>query len=163
MGGKDELSSHNKDQKQKLALQKQITPSTINKHGQLNLLAETSSVLTPIILKNHYMEALKNRKFTKDERNCIKKWMEETPEDRSIIMSEKNGDTVNKFELQCLKANIWVNDAVINFYLRQCLQKSSETYLILSTFFYRTLMDEMSNDLKLKGKYKYENVRKWKS
>jgi len=107
------------------------------------------------------MEALKNRKFTKDERNCIKKWMEETPEDRSIIMSEKNGDTVNKFELQCLKANTRVNDAVINFYLRQCLQQSSENCLILSTHFYRKLMDEMSNDPQLRGKYNYENVIRW--
>ena len=104
LGGKDELSSHNKDQNQKLALQKQITPSSDNKHGQLNLLAETSSVQIPIILKNDYMEVLTNRKFTKDERNCIKRWMEETPnEDMSTIMSEKNGDIVYKSDLQTLK------------------------------------------------------------
>ena len=73
-------------------------------------------------------------------------------------MSEKNGDIVYKSDLQCLKANIWVNDAVINYYLRQCLQKSSENCLILSSFFYQQLIDGKNNDPQLRGKYNYTNV-----
>jgi hypothetical protein len=117
---------------------------------------------TPI-LENYYVDVLMNKKCTKDERECIKIWMKITESNRSDIMAEKNSDRLDRESLSLLREDTWLNDAVINFYLIQCLQKSSETCLILSSFFYQKLMDEYNTtDQSLQGKYNYEKVKTWK-
>ena len=99
-------------------------------------------------LVNDCMQVGKEKGMDEDERN---KFLNE-------IMTLSGNNSIIRDDLRKLRPGIWLNDALVNFYLNQCLSKRNESYLFYSTHFFSNLMNE--HDLgKLRGKYEFDKVR----
>ena len=83
-----------------------------------------------------------------------------------------NGITDVEFEsMETLKHGIWLNDEVINHYLKDFLTKRDNEMCELdagrrrshffSSFFIQNMFDEKNKNIHLRGKYNYDNVRRW--
>ena len=73
--------------------------------------------------------------------------------------------------MQTLRPGIWLNDEVINYFLKNCL-KSRDIKIcakepgrrrlhFFNSFFVQKLFDEKNRNRKLRGIYNYENVKGW--
>jgi Ulp1 protease family, C-terminal catalytic domain len=71
-------------------------------------------------------------------------------------------NSIIRKDLRTLRPGQWLNDAIINFYLSNCLRLRNKSFLYLNTFFFMTLMNEHNLGKKAKGKYDFDNVRHWK-
>lgn len=83
----------------------------------------------------------------------------------------QGGDSVKRSSMETLQPGQWLNDEVINYYLKNCLasrdrkicseQPGRKRSHFFNSFFFQTMFDEMNNDKSLRGKYNYENVKSW--
>ena len=90
---------------------------------------------------------------------------------RSEILASQDGDSVQRGSMQTLSPGTWLNDEVINYFLKNCL-KSRDIKIcakepgrrrshFFSSFFVQTMFDEKNRNKQLRGKYNYENVKSW--
>jgi Ulp1 family protease len=89
----------------------------------------------------------------------------------SEILASHEGDSVQRRSMQTLRQGIWLNDEVINYFLKSCL-KSRDIKIcakepgrrrshFFNSFFVQTMFDEKNRNRKLRGRYNYENVKRW--
>ena len=87
------------------------------------------------------------------------------------ILASQAGDSNQRGSMQTLRPGIWLNDEVINYFLKNCL-KSRDIKIcakepgrrrlhFFNSFFVQKLFDEKNRNRKLRGIYNYENVKGW--
>ena len=86
-------------------------------------------------------------------------------------LARQDAYLVQRSSMQRLQPGTWLNDELINYYLKICLTKRDEMLCakqpgrkrshFFSSFFVQTMFDEKNKDRKLQGKYNYNNVKRW--
>ena len=87
------------------------------------------------------------------------------------ILASQDGDSVQCKSMQTLRPGIWLNDEVINYFLKNGL-KSRDIKIctkepgrrrshFFNSFFVQTMFDEKNRNGKLRGRYNYESVKRW--
>ena len=89
------------------------------------------------------------------------------------MIASSSSDSVLRSSLHTLKPGKWVNDEVINYYLKNCLaarnkllckeQPGRKRSHLFNSFFFQNLFDEKNNNLILHGRYNHSNVLNWLS
>ena len=87
------------------------------------------------------------------------------------IMASQGSDSVCRGSMQTLKPGQWLNDEIINYFLKGSLanhdvklcdeQSGRKRSHFFNSFFFPTMFDEDNNKPELRGKYNYENVKRW--
>lgn len=87
------------------------------------------------------------------------------------IVAKLGSDSIQRSSMQTLRPGIWLNDEVINFFLKNCLSRDDERMCSLdpsrkrshffSSFFISTLLDELHRSDSVRGVYAYKNVTRW--
>jgi sentrin-specific protease 1 len=87
------------------------------------------------------------------------------------ILAIQDGDSVQRSSMRTLRPRKWLNDEVINYYVKNCLARQDEMLCARETgrrrshfynsFFVQTMFDEKNNDPGLRGIYNYESVKNW--
>jgi len=90
----------------------------------------------------------------------------------SEILASQDGDSVQCGSMQTLGPRIWLNDEVINYFLKNCLKSHDIkicakepgrrwSHFFNSFFVQTTMFNEKNRNKKLRGKYNYEKVKSW--
>jgi Ulp1 family protease len=79
--------------------------------------------------------------------------------------------SVQRKSMQTLRPGIWLNDEVINYFLKNFLKSRNIKICakepgrrrshFFNSFFVQTMFDEKNRNRKLRGRYNYENVKRW--
>jgi sentrin-specific protease 1 len=87
------------------------------------------------------------------------------------ILVRQDADSVQRGSMQTLQPNTWLNDEIINYFLKNCLAKRDEKLCakqpgrkrshFFNSFFVQTMFDEKNLNPSLRGKYNYKNVKRW--
>ena len=87
------------------------------------------------------------------------------------ILSSQGADSVQRQSMHRLQPRQWLNDEVINYFLKNCLAKRDEKLCAKDTrrkrshffnsFFVQTMFDEKNDNPNLRGRYNYKNVKRW--
>ena len=87
------------------------------------------------------------------------------------ILASQDADSVQRGSMQTLQPGQWLNDEIINYFLKNCLAKRDEMLCakqpgrkrshFFNSFFVQTMFDEKNKNPKLRGKYNYKNVKRW--
>ena len=87
------------------------------------------------------------------------------------ILAKQDSDSVQRGSMQTLSPGQWLNDEVINYFLKNCLATRDEILCtkqpgrkrshFFNSFFVQTMFDEKNNNMNVRGKYNYKNVRRW--
>jgi len=87
------------------------------------------------------------------------------------ILARQGTNSVQRGSMETLQPGQWLNDEVINYFLKTCLAKSDEMLCskqpgrkrshFFNSFFVQTMFNEKNKDPKLQGKYCYNSVRRW--
>ena len=87
------------------------------------------------------------------------------------ILASQDGDSVQRGSMETLQSGQWLNDEIINYFLKNCLAKYDEISCdkqpgrkrshFFNSFFVQTMLDEKNDNPKLRGKYNYKNVKRW--
>jgi sentrin-specific protease 1 len=87
------------------------------------------------------------------------------------ILASHEGDSVQRRSMQTLRPGIWLNDEVINYFLKNCLknrdikkcakEQGRRRSHFFNSFFVQTMFDEKNRNGKLRRRYNYKNVKKW--
>jgi hypothetical protein len=87
------------------------------------------------------------------------------------ILASQDADSVQRESMHRLQPGQWLNDEVINYFLKNCLAKRDEKLCakqagrkrshFFNSFFVQTMFDEKNSNSSLRGRYNYKNVRRW--
>jgi len=87
------------------------------------------------------------------------------------VLASQGADSVQRESIQTLKPGQWLNDEVINYFLKNCLAKRDEKLCakqpgrkrshFFNSFFVQAMFDDKNNNTALRGRYNYKNVRRW--
>ena len=87
------------------------------------------------------------------------------------ILASQDAESIQRQSLQRLQPGQWLNDEVINYFLKICLAKRDENLCaaqpgrkrshFFNSYFVQTMFDEKNNNLSLRGQYAYKNVKRW--
>ncbi|KAL7491548.1 hypothetical protein ACHAWT_000863 [Skeletonema menzelii] len=87
------------------------------------------------------------------------------------VIANDESNSVKRENFWTLRPGKWLNDEVINYYIKNCLRKRDEMLCskdterkrshFLNSFFAQAMFDLKNDDDDLKGKYNYNNVRAW--
>ncbi len=87
------------------------------------------------------------------------------------ILARQNKESVCCKSMQTLLPKQWLINEVINFFLKHCLMRHNKKLCkkepgrrqlhFFNSFFVQTMFNLKNNDLNLRGRYNYENVRRW--
>ena len=87
------------------------------------------------------------------------------------VLASSNGDQVQRKAMQRLRPEVWLDDEVVNYFLKNCLQSREEKMHSSNTnqkrshffnsFFVQKLFDEKNGNANQKGRYNYSNVKTW--
>lgn len=110
------------------------------------------------------------RLLTLEEQNIVDEAIRGSGPDSEILASQ-GADSVQRGSMRTLGRNSWLNDEVINYFLKNCLAKRDEMLCtkqpgrkrshFFNSFFVQTMFDEKNSDSNLAGKYNYKNVKRW--
>jgi len=87
------------------------------------------------------------------------------------ILASLDADSVQRASMQTLQPGRWINDEIINYFLKNCLAKRDE--LLCSTqpgrkrshffnsYFVQTMFDDKNSHPAKRGRYNYNNVKRW--
>ena len=101
-----------------------------------------------------------------------------TPEERTVvanatkgigppteILAKQGANSVQRGSMQTLRPGQWLNDKVINYFLKNCLARRDEKMCARDTgrrpshffnsIFVQTMFNEKNDDPKLRGRYNY--------
>ncbi|KAL7468672.1 hypothetical protein ACHAXS_010029 [Conticribra weissflogii] len=110
------------------------------------------------------------RPLTSDEQYLVQKALYAIgpPDD---VLASLDADSVQRASMQTLQPGRWINDEIINYFLKNCLAKRDE--LLCSTqpgrkrshffnsYFVQTMFDDKNVNPAKRGKYNYNNVKRW--
>jgi hypothetical protein len=132
-----------------------------------------------------FMENVTKLPITNEEKKIVDDYMavdmEKTMEEKEkklflseVLVSDTDGVKLAKVirdSLQSLCPDHWLNYELMCFYLRHCLRKRDEALFdkqkvskrshFFNTHFWQSLHNQYNPDLEVKGKYNYENVKRW--
>jgi len=87
------------------------------------------------------------------------------------VLANSNGNQVQRRSMQRLRPEVWLNDEVVNYFLKVCLASRDKNMHndntnhrrshFFTSFFVQNLFDEKNGNANEKGKYKYSNVKRW--
>jgi hypothetical protein len=87
------------------------------------------------------------------------------------ILASQDKESVRRKSMQTLLPKQWLIDKVINFFLKHCLARRDKKLCkkkpgkrqshFFNSFFVQTMFNLKNNELNLRGRYNYENVRRW--
>jgi sentrin-specific protease 1 len=87
------------------------------------------------------------------------------------ILASQDKEFIHHKSMQTLLPKQWLNNKVINFFLKHCLARRDKKLCkkeperrrlhFFNSFFVQTMFDLENNDLNLRGRYNYANVRRW--
>ncbi len=121
----------------------------------------------------------------KEAKESARKLMRQlTPEEQSIvtkairgigppteILASQDADSVQRSSMQTLNPGQWLNDEIINYFLKNCLAKRDEKLCakqpgrkrshFFNSFFVKTMFDDKNNNLSVRNKYNCINVKRW--
>eukprot|EP00986_Skeletonema_menzelii_P001411 scaffold376_cov137-Skeletonema_menzelii.AAC.8 len=90
---------------------------------------------------------------------------------KSQVLASQGADSVQRDSMQTLQPGQWLNDEVINYFLKNCLAKRDEMLCakqpgrkrshFFNSFFVQTMFDDKNDNFDLRGRYNYKNVRRW--
>jgi sentrin-specific protease 1 len=110
------------------------------------------------------------RPLTDEEESIVQKALYGIGPPNEILASHE-ADSVQRSSLQRLQPGQWLNDEIINYFLKNCLAKRDEKLCSLqpgrkrshffNSYFVQTLFDEKNNNPALRGRYSYKNVKRW--
>ncbi|KAL7490585.1 hypothetical protein ACHAWT_000151, partial [Skeletonema menzelii] len=88
-----------------------------------------------------------------------------------LTSSDDGADQMKREAMETLQSGEWLNDEVVNYFLKNCLRKRDQKMHDNSTnqkrshffnsFFVQKLFDEKNGNANLKGTYNYRNVKNW--
>lgn len=93
--------------------------------------------------------------------------------DSEILVTsfDGGGDSVQRGSMRTLCPGKWLNDEIINYFLKNCLNRRDEKLCakepgrrrshFFNSFFVQNLYDEKNKNRKLRGVYNYKMVRRW--
>ncbi|KAL3800763.1 hypothetical protein ACHAW5_002477 [Stephanodiscus triporus] len=109
------------------------------------------------------------RPFTAEEQTVVEDALKDGPPKE--ILAKQGADSVQRGSMQTLCRGQWLNDEVINYFLKNCLMRRDEKMCTTDTsrrrshffnsFFIQTMFDEKSKDPELRGRYNFDNVKNW--
>jgi len=110
------------------------------------------------------------RPLTDDEQGIVRNAIYGIgPEDE--ILAQQDADSVQRRSLHCLQPGQWLNDEIINYFLKNCLAKRDEKLCtqqpgrkrshFFNSYFIQTMFDEKNGNYDLRGRYAYKNVKRW--
>ena len=89
----------------------------------------------------------------------------------SDILARYHSDSVSRKSMQSLLPGQWLNDEVINYFLKNCLSNRDVKLCakhpgrkrshFFNSFFLQNLFDEKNDSPSLQGQYDYSNVKAW--
>lgn len=110
------------------------------------------------------------RPLTQEEESIVQKALYGVGPATEILASQ-DADSVQRSSMQRLQPGQWVNDEIINYFLKNCLAKRDEKLCaaqperkrshFFNSYFVQTLFDEKNNNPSLRGRYSYKNVKRW--
>jgi len=87
------------------------------------------------------------------------------------VLASQGADSVQRESMKTLKPGQWLNDEVINYFLKNCLAKRDEKLCakqpgrkrshFFNSFFVQAMFDDKNDNMQLRGRYNYKNVRRW--
>eukprot|EP00804_Cyclotella_cryptica_P001536 CCRYP_003747-RA/>CCRYP_003747-RA protein AED:0.09 eAED:0.09 QI:0/0/0/1/1/1/2/0/668 len=87
------------------------------------------------------------------------------------ILASQDADSVQRSSMQRLQPGQWLNDEIINYFLKNCLARRDEKLCaaqpgrkrshFFNSYFVQTMFDEKNQNPALRGKYAYKNVKRW--
>ena len=83
------------------------------------------------------------------------------------ILGWYNGEQVNKDSLSSLVGSNWLDDGILNYFLKNVCgaidnkRNGKHNICFFNSFFMQNMFDEKNKNLELRGKYNYNNVRRW--
>ena len=112
------------------------------------------------------------RQLTPDQQHIVNSAVSSVG-DEGEILAKQDSDSVQRGSMQTLRQGIWLNDEVINYFLKNCLAQRDEKLCasqpgrrrshFYSSYFIQTLFDEKNNNMKKRGKYNHKNVKRWRN
>eukprot|EP01082_Thalassiosira_pseudonana_P011675 g10442.t1 g10442 contig4:1890380-1891021(+) len=89
----------------------------------------------------------------------------------SEVLASSGSDNMQRGSMQRLKPKAWLNDEVVNYFVKVCLASRDKNMHndntnhrrshFFNSFFVQTLFNEKNGNANEKGKYKYSNVKRW--
>mmetsp|Transcript_27753 Transcript_27753/g.42835 ORF Transcript_27753/g.42835 Transcript_27753/m.42835 type:complete len:694 (-) Transcript_27753:16-2097(-) len=110
------------------------------------------------------------RPLTPDETQIVKNAIYGIGPKEEVLASQ-DADSVQRESMHRLQPGHWLNDEIINYFLKNCLAKRDEKLCakqsgrkrshFFNSFFVQTMFDEKNSNYDLRGRYNYKNVRRW--
>jgi sentrin-specific protease 1 len=113
------------------------------------------------------------RPLNPQEQSVVVEAMKKGRDHSEILVSSNSDskDSVQRGSMQRLSPGKWLNDEVINYFLKNCLAMRDKKLCkkepgrrrshFFNSFFVQNLFDLKNKDQKLRGIYNYEKVRRW--
>jgi len=83
------------------------------------------------------------------------------------ILGWYNHEEVNEKSLSSLVGEEWLDDGILNYFLKNVCgaidnkRNGKHNICFFNSFFMQNMFDEKNKNLELRGKYNYNNVRRW--
>ena len=118
-----------------------------------------NTFLTCMFLVLGTTSLLSSKELSPKEKNIVDHALNFTKDKNEILIDQYNVK-MTRDKLLCLQDGVWLNDEVINFYLRKLIDKKRTASakktkcLFLSTFFYFKLVQQLR-------RFDYDGVKRW--
>jgi len=114
---------------------------------------------------------LKSKELTHVQQINVDNAIYGTGDHEVLATSDDGADSVKRKSMETLRPEVWLNDEIVNYYLKNCLRRRDERFCrentsrkrshFFNTFFVQQLFNEKNGNANLKGKYTYNNVKRW--
>ena len=91
--------------------------------------------------------------------------------DDKDVLAVCDSDSVTRESMRRLQPGEWLNDEIINYFVKYCLTPADESMYtheptrrrshFFNSFFVQTLFNDKNDNQQLRGVYNYKNVRRW--
>ncbi len=109
--------------------------------------------------------------FTQEENEMIETAIHGHGDLSDVILTPEDDTKVTREDMHCLQEECWLNDAVINAFLKLCLMRRDEMLCnaqternrshFFNSFFIQNLFDEKNDLVEMRNKYNYDKVARW--
>ena len=113
---------------------------------------------------------LKQRKLDLDQQRIVKSAIHDSGPLHEVLASD-DGNNVTRESMEKLKPRTWLNDVIVNYFLKTCLQQRDANMNgnctqrkrshFFNSFFMQKLFDDKNSNANLRGQYSYKNVKNW--
>ncbi|KAL7464070.1 hypothetical protein ACHAXS_005764 [Conticribra weissflogii] len=113
------------------------------------------------------MNKIANSAFEDDEFNLVQKVLYALGPPNNVLAS-LNVNSVERASMQTLQLGRWINNEIVNSFLKNCLAKRDKLLCakqpgrkrlhFFNGYFVQTMFDNKNSNLAKRGKYNYNNV-----